>query len=110
MGSGSRSTSAGVRRSITVRTPWATSAARPPSFRRQSWSERTSAPRRTRLPSAVVSPPRSRTLRHASHASARVASFALTANDAADVRDADDDEQDEQQEEADRMHGGLDLW
>src|SRR5687768_4804498 len=109
MGSGSRSTSAGVRRSITVRTPWATSAARPPSFRRQSWSERTSAARRTRRPSVVVSPPRSRTLRHASHASARVAPFALTANDPADVRDADDDQEEQQQDEADRVHSGLDL-
>src|SRR6266850_5736484 len=110
MGSGSFASSAGVRRSITVRTPCARSAPRPPSLRRQSWSERTSAPSRTRWPSTVVSPPRSRALRQASHARARDAPPALTPNDASDVRDAHDDEKEQQQDESDRVHGGLRLW
>src|SRR3954471_17853221 len=68
---GSSSRSWSPRRSITVRTPWSTSAPQPSSLRPWTLSERTIAPRRVSLPSAVGRPPSSRTLRQPSHLRSR---------------------------------------
>ena len=69
-GAASAPISSALRRSTTVRTPWASSARQPAAVRRSSASARTSAPRRTARPSAVRRPPRSRTLKHPSQSSA----------------------------------------
>src|SRR6185436_13638014 len=70
-GAASAPISSALRRSTTVRTPWASSARQPAAVRRSSASARTSAPRRTTYPSSVRRPPRSRTLKHPSQSSCR---------------------------------------
>src|SRR4051794_19048842 len=69
---GSSSRSWSPRRSITVRTPWSTSACQPASDNWWTLSARTIEPRRVSPPSAVGSPPSSRTLRQPSQVSSRL--------------------------------------
>src|SRR4051794_4773403 len=69
---GSSSRSWSPRRSITVRTPWSTSACQPASDSWWTLSARTIEPRRVSPPSAVGSPPSSRTFRQPSQVRSRL--------------------------------------
>src|SRR4051794_35485756 len=68
---GSSSRSWSPRSSITVRTPWSTSARQPASVSWWTLSARTIEPRRVSPPSAVGRPPSSRTLRQPSQVRSR---------------------------------------
>src|SRR3954462_3432248 len=69
---GSSSRSWSPRRSITVRTPWSTSARQPASVSWWTLSARTIEPRRVSPPSAVGRPPSSRTFRQPSQMRSRL--------------------------------------